>query len=134
MRENYTFPIFVCFYECARAAASTLSVFLLSPATLSVFISLFQENPVPAWTKPCDHLWPKGMHAADPTSSDVSPDRLLFSAHVRPFKVVFLKTWHYLRFLSGRLCLYLSCGDTPDSTTTVTLESAVSARRVEHDV
>lgn len=38
-----------------------------------VFISIFQENPVPAWTKPCDHLWPQGLHASDPTGSDVSP-------------------------------------------------------------
>ena len=47
-----------------------------------VFTSPFQKNPVPAWTKPCDHIWPKGMHAADPTSSDVSPHRFWISTFI----------------------------------------------------
>lgn len=42
---------------------------------------LFQEAPVASWTKPCDYIRPKGMHAPESTHSNVSQTEQMLLCH-----------------------------------------------------
>lgn len=61
---SYFSPIGVCFHSCLTAWVVNLNACVCHP--------LFQEDPVPSWTKPCDKVWPKGMHAPESACSNVS--------------------------------------------------------------